>query len=126
MSGGGFHAGADALGDAWQAAARHGRLPDTATLNALVNALQAEPWTLHGDGPATLHATYPLGLNALAKGYIVDRAAETAHALPDVRQVLVNAGGDLRTLGPRDDAPPVARCRSLTARWPAAAAPTGA
>ena len=33
------------------------------------------PWTLHADGTATLHARYPLGLNALAKGWIVDRMA---------------------------------------------------
>nr|WP_309573316.1 FAD:protein FMN transferase [Deinococcus sp.] len=122
LSGGAFHPGADAMGQVWQAAAHQQLLPDPATLEGLVTALHAEPWTLHGDGSATLHATYPLGLNALAKGFIVDRAAEVAAASPSVRQVLVNAGGDLRTMGargvsvavadpttPRDDAPPLAR-----------------
>nr|WP_240741582.1 FAD:protein FMN transferase [Deinococcus sp. KSM4-11] len=124
VSNGAFHPGADALGLEWQAAARQGHLPDAATLSALVTAVQADPWTLHGDGTATLHARFPLGLNAVAKGYIVDRAAEIAAGMPGVQRVLVNAGGDLRTLGPggvtvavadpstvRDDAPPIARVR---------------
>ncbi|MBB5375215.1 thiamine biosynthesis lipoprotein [Deinococcus metalli] len=123
-SGGAFHPGADALGAVWEEAARADQRPDHALLERLVHDLHADPWTLHPDGHATLHATSPLGLNALAKGYIVDRAAEAAARSPGVRQVLVNAGGDLRTVGPRgvavsvadprtrrDDAPPVARVR---------------
>ncbi|WP_295817590.1 FAD:protein FMN transferase [uncultured Deinococcus sp.] len=124
VSGGAFHPGADALGALWAAAARNRSLPDPAALGRLVHDLCADPWTLHGDGSATLHARYPLGLNALAKGYIVDRAAHAAAAVPGVREVLVNAGGDLRTAGPRgvvvavadprsrrDDLPPMARVR---------------
>ncbi|MDV6373912.1 FAD:protein FMN transferase [Deinococcus arenicola] len=119
---GAFHPGADALGGLWREAATHGQEPDPAGLTALVTQLQSAPWTLHGDGTATLHAAYPLGLNALAKGWIVDRMAELAWSLPDIQAVLINAGGDLRTLGgqglavtvadpltPRDDAPPLTR-----------------
>ena len=119
-TGGAFHPGADALGRLWQAAAAQGREPDTGELTALTHHLQPVPWTLHGDGTATLHARYPLGLNALAKGWIVDRMAELAWQAPGVQAVLINAGGDLRTLGgrgltvtvadpftARDDAPPL-------------------
>ncbi|WP_412029023.1 FAD:protein FMN transferase [Deinococcus yunweiensis] len=128
VSGRAFHPGADALGARWSTAAQDDILPDPAELDALVNDLRDDPWTLHSDGTATLHARYPLGLNALAKGYIVDRAALAAATVPGVREVLVNAGGDLRTAGPhgvvvavadprsrRDDLPPVAQVRVANA-----------
>lgn len=121
-TGGAFHPGADALGSLWQAAAARDQLPDEAALAEVVAGLRAPLWTLHPDGTATRHGTLPLGLNALAKGYIVDRAAEAAFRAPGVRAVLVNVGGDLRTLGgegltvavadpftARDDAPPLTR-----------------
>ncbi|WP_188903218.1 FAD:protein FMN transferase [Deinococcus aerophilus] len=121
-TGGAFHPGADALGGLWQRAANQGREPDAAERAEVAGQLRAAPWTLHGDGTATLHAAYPLGLSALAKGFIVDRMAGAAHASPGVEAVLVNAGGDLRTLGgrglnvavadpftARDDAPPLTR-----------------
>ncbi|KEF35197.1 nosX protein [Deinococcus sp. RL] len=119
-SGGAFHPGADALGALWAAAAARGHPPDPQALAAVTAALRFPLWTLNQGGTATRHGTLPFGLNALAKGYVVDRAAEAAFAAPGVRAVLVNAGGDLRTLGgrgvrvavadpstPRDDAPPL-------------------
>ncbi|WP_155299353.1 FAD:protein FMN transferase [Deinococcus kurensis] len=122
LSGGAFHPGADALGQLWQQAAATGQRPNEAALARQVSALRAAPWTLHADGSATLHASGPLGLNALAKGYIVDRAVLAATRGAGVRSVLINAGGDLRVTGParvnvliadpftaRDDAPPAAR-----------------
>ncbi len=100
-TGGAFHPGADALGAVWKQAVQAGERPDEAELRQVVQQLGARPWTLHPDGSATLHATYELGLNALAKGYIVDRMAELAARQPGVSAVLVNAGGDLRTIGGR-------------------------
>ncbi len=96
---GAFHPGADALGRLWRAAAARGQEPERDELSALVEQLQPAPWTLHADGTATLHARYPLGLNALAKGWIVDRMAGRVWDSPGVQAVLINAGGDLRTLG---------------------------
>ena len=101
LSGGAFHPGADALGDLWKEAEARGTPPDPAALRALVQELQAPPWTVHPDGTATPHTRRTAGLNALAKGYVVDRMAETAATQPEVTAVLVNAGGDLRTLGGR-------------------------
>ncbi|WP_019586820.1 FAD:protein FMN transferase [Deinococcus apachensis] len=121
-TGGAFHPGADALGAIWKAAAEGDEFPDEAALAEIVAQLREPLWTLHPDGTATRHGTLPLGLNALAKGYVVDRAAEAAFCAHGVRAVLVNVGGDLRTLGgngltvavadpftARDDAPPLAR-----------------
>lgn len=124
QTGNAFHAGADALGAVWQAATRSGRLPRPAELDEVVAALRQVPWTQHGDGTATLHARTPLGLNALAKGFIVDSMVMEAAAQPGVETVLVNAGGDLRASGPagvlvaiadprtpRDDAPALTQVR---------------
>lgn len=124
VTNGAFHPGADALGALWRAAAALGERPAPTELARQVAALRSPLWTLHGGGEATLHAPFPLGLNALAKGYVVDRAAEAAYQAPGVRAVLVNAGGDLRTLGgdglriavadpftARDDAPPLTSVR---------------
>lgn len=121
-TGGAFHPGADALGAIWKAAAEKDELPDGAALAEVVARLREPLWTLHPDGTATRHGILPLGLNALAKGYVVDRAAEAAFRAPGVRAVLVNVGGDLRTLGgngltvavadpftAHDDAPPLTR-----------------
>lgn len=123
-TGNAFHAGADALGAMWQEASRSGHPPQAAELDRVVAALRQAPWSQHGDGTATLHTRSPLGLNALAKGFIVDRMVEEAAAQPGVGTVLVNAGGDLRASGPagvlvavadprtrRDDAPALTRVR---------------
>lgn len=120
LTGGAFHPGADALGAIWNAAAARGQVPDPAELARQVEDLRRPLWTRHEDSTASLHATFPLGLNAFAKGFIVDRMVERAFAAPGVRAVLINAGGDLRTLGgngltvqvadpltARDDAPPL-------------------
>lgn len=124
LSGGAFHPGADAFGMLWRQAGVTGREPTPGTLARQASALRAEPWTLHPDGSATLHARYPIGLNAIAKGYVVDCAATVASRCPGVRSVLVNAGGDLRVIGGpgvqvpvadpftvRDNAPPLAQVR---------------
>lgn len=124
LSGGAFHPGADALGQLWQQAAEQGTTPGADALARCVSALRAAPWTLHADGSATLHASGPIGLNALVKGYIVDRATLVASRCAGVRSVLINAGGDLRVIGParvdvliadpfssRDDLPPIGRVR---------------
>ena len=121
-TGGAFHPGADAVGQLWQRAAALDREPDGEELAAVLAQLQPDPWTLHGDGTVTVHAQYPLGLNALAKGWIVDRMVTVAQHSPGVQAVLINAGGDLRTWGgrglevtvadpftARDDAPPLTR-----------------
>jgi FAD:protein FMN transferase len=41
----------------------------------------------------------PVTLDAIAKGFIVDRAAEAAAAVPGVEACLLNVGGDLRHIG---------------------------
>jgi FAD:protein FMN transferase len=52
-----------------------------------------------GRAMARLLSPVALNLNAIAKGFIVDRAAEAAWAVPGVREVMVNVGGDIRHIG---------------------------
>ena len=86
----------------WREAARTGRLPDPAALRAAAG---------RADG---------LNVDALGKGYIIDRAVELARRL--VPAGLLNLGGDLRAWGdvdwtvgvayprhPAENAPPLAR-----------------
>jgi FAD:protein FMN transferase len=91
LSGGAFHPGAQALADAWSDAEARGTPPPDDVLAHLVSLLGDVT-----DGPPP---AYPLSLDALAKGRIVDAAVEAAAAVPGVEGVLVNVGGDLRAWG---------------------------
>jgi thiamine biosynthesis lipoprotein len=82
-------------------------------------------WTVDGArGTATRLTRRATSLDAIGKGYIVERAAACAHAVDGVTQVLLNVGGDLRHHGdrpltvaitdpraPAENAPPIARVR---------------
>jgi thiamine biosynthesis lipoprotein len=88
--------------------------------------LRDEPlWTVNRVRATARRLTrLPVSLDAIAKGYIVDRAAAHANALDGVSHVLVNIGGDLRHHGaralsvgvtdpraPAENAPPMAVVR---------------
>jgi thiamine biosynthesis lipoprotein len=84
----------------WRRCAADGRAP-TATELDTVRARVAGPlWRVDREnGTATRLCDAAVTLNAIAKGYILDRSAACAAALPEVSQVLVNIGGDLRVMG---------------------------
>ena len=120
-----FHPGTEALTRQWRLAAERGKLPSEAELQRLTAELTEPLWRVDMAGlTATRLRDLPINLNAIAKGYIVDRACERAVAQPGVRQALLNLGGDLRVIGPEgvgvgiadpehdaDNAPPLARIR---------------
>ena len=65
-------------------------------------AMRQPLWTVNrARGAACRLTELPVSLDAIAKGYIVDRAAVRAGAVDGVTQVLVNIGGDLRHFGTR-------------------------
>ncbi|MBX3313155.1 MAG: FAD:protein FMN transferase [Actinobacteria bacterium] len=110
-TGGAFHPAAGRLFAAWSDAAADDRLPSDADLAEAVASL---------DDPSTRRRW--CDPTAVAKGWIVDRAADLAMAVDGVTSVLVNAGGDLRHLGegtvavgiedparPYDNVPPLDR-----------------
>jgi thiamine biosynthesis lipoprotein len=94
-------------------------------LQGRLRELNRPLWTVDcTSGHACRLTRLAFSLDALAKGYIVDRAAEHAGAEDGVSQVLVNIGGDLRHHGarelvvavadpraPAENAPPIAVVR---------------
>lgn len=104
-SGGAFHPAAGALRARWSRAAEEGREPEDTELDDLSAALATLPYDVRdvANSPHIVRTgdCSSVDLNAIAKGYIVDRAVELAAGLPGVVDVLVNAGGDLRHTGER-------------------------
>ena len=78
------------LGDATHSSALRDRIAE----------LSQPLWTVDCERRVARRLTrLPVSLDALAKGYIVDRVAARARATDGVTQVLVNIGGDLRHHG---------------------------
>jgi thiamine biosynthesis lipoprotein len=105
-SGGAFDPRVEALMRLWDRCAREGRTPTPAEIAAARSSMRQPAWRLD---PAAMTAERlsdgPLTLNAIAKGYIVERAC--AAAMDDgvrvgIRGVLLNVGGDLRACGAID------------------------
>ncbi|MDB4882755.1 MAG: apbE 4 [Gemmatimonadetes bacterium] len=77
-------------------------VPQRRVVRDRLGALDESLWTVDRvRGRACRITRLPVSLDALAKGYIVDRAAAVARDVDGVSQVLVNIGGDLRHFGPR-------------------------
>lgn len=100
-SGGAFDPRVATLTELWAKAAQEGREPNADEIQSALKANASPAWRLD---PATRRAVSlseaPITLDAIAKGYIIERAA--AEALGDgreVRGVILNIGGDLRAMG---------------------------
>jgi thiamine biosynthesis lipoprotein len=94
-----FHPGTELFTQLWRQAERTGTPPTDADLQPLVHRLREPPWTWSGASTATPTRDYPISLNAIAKGAIIERACRTMHATPGVTGALVKIGGDLRVMG---------------------------
>ena len=67
-----------------------------------IHAMRHPLWTVNRAlGSARRLTDLPITLDAIAKGYIVDRAALLASGVNGITQVLVNIGGDVRHRGSR-------------------------
>ncbi len=100
-TGGAFNPAVGGLGDLWKAAAAAGKEPDPATLKAEVERMAKPPYTLDGATRGVVIAPgVRVSLDAIAKGYIVDRAAAVVSAsTADATPVLVSIGGDMVVRG---------------------------
>jgi thiamine biosynthesis lipoprotein len=111
-SGGAFDPAVGALVELWDTAAQRGQPPSTAAIERVLLAMR---------DPSDARSQ-PSNLNALAKGWIVDRAVERGLASEGAVGLTVNAGGDLchrapgpLTVGvedprrPYDNVPPLVR-----------------
>ena len=101
VSGGAFNPAAEVFGRLWSQSAKQNRLPTETELADAVRRVGQSLWEIDASGETiTRRADLPLSLNALAKGYIIDRACRAALAnTPGVTGLLLDIGGDLRVDG---------------------------
>lgn len=100
-SGGAFEPRVGVLTELWSAAARAGREPSEAEIAAARTSMLAPAWRLDPRArTAERLAGGPLTLDAIAKGYIVEKAcAAGLDPARGVRGLLLNVGGDMRACG---------------------------
>lgn len=96
---GAIHPNTHALTQVWRQAALNQELPDPDQLLALVEAMQESPYEIHEDGRVSKLRSEELRLHSLAKGYVMEKAAEFALKQTEVKGVVINLGGDLTVKG---------------------------
>jgi thiamine biosynthesis lipoprotein ApbE len=106
VSGGAFEPRIEALMRLWSRCEKDGRLPTLAEIAESQAAMKPPVWRLDSAAmTAERVSDCPISLNAIAKGYIVERACEAAMdrgGPGGIRGVLLNVGGDLRACGELD------------------------
>jgi thiamine biosynthesis lipoprotein ApbE len=100
-SAGVFDPRVEALSQLWAKAAQRDRLPTPSETSAAQTLMAQTAWRLDRAARTAIHTSAcPLSLNAIAKGYIVERASDVALAqCQGVHGLLLNIGGDLRVCG---------------------------
>jgi FAD:protein FMN transferase len=101
QSGGAFDVRVEALSLLYGRSAQRNRLPSARELDAARALMSAAAWRLDAKSRTATHLSdCPLSLNAIAKGYIIERACNLAlEPGRGVLGLLLNAGGDLRVVG---------------------------
>ncbi len=101
---------------AWDKA--NGAEPDAAALSRVVKRIQTAGWTVDGN-TVTRHSDQPLNLNSIAKGYILQQAADAMKQVASAG--LLDLGGDIvawgeqpTTLGVQDPFSPFDNAPLLT------------
>ncbi len=100
-SGGAFNGQVGDLVRAWKDGEKADRVPDALTLERIVSDLAKPGWKLDdATNTVTRLTDQPLNLNAIAKGYIIQKAADAVRKEhPTVSGLLVNLGGDVLARG---------------------------
>ena len=99
-TGGAFDVRSGALAELWSASAEQGQRPSDAERQQFAAKLAHAPYQTDNIQPLD---TLAISLDALAKGYILDKACELVEReFPECGDFTINIGGDLRKLG---DAP---------------------
>jgi FAD:protein FMN transferase len=121
LTGGAFNPRVGSASVLWKAASKEGKLPDVKQLQETALQCARAVWKLDASTrQATILDSAPatLTFDAIAKGYIIDKAIFTASKVDGVTGVVVNIGGDLRIAGkesqqvsigsPEDESKPIA------------------
>jgi thiamine biosynthesis lipoprotein ApbE len=100
-SNGAFDPRVEALSRLWSRCAKENLTPTLDELAGARTLMSRDAWKLDPTARTAEHlSTCPLTLNAIAKGYIVERACQVAlDPALGVRGLLLNVGGDLRVVG---------------------------
>lgn len=100
-SGGAFDPRVEPLTRLWSNAAKADRPPSAAEIADVLKKIRVPAWKLDAaNGLVEYRSDQPVSLNAIAKGYIVGKAANRAFTGDrTVLGVLLNVGGDLRVAG---------------------------
>lgn len=83
----------------WQQAEAAQVFPSQETLDAVVEEIKNAPYEINPDGTVTKLTTDELRLHSLAKGYVLEKAADFAMNQADVSGVVINLGGDITAKG---------------------------
>jgi FAD:protein FMN transferase len=113
QSGGAFDPLVEVLSRLWDRCSRLGRVPTHEETTAAKALLNSAAWRLDPVAHTALRLSdCPISLNGIAKGYIVEKACETALAeSAGLQGLLLNVGGDLRVRGQ------TARTIGIAAPW---------
>jgi FAD:protein FMN transferase len=99
-TGGALDASAQVISQLWKESAASQTIPTSPQLQQAVAMVQQTHWKLDEQTQTAVHLTKaPLILNSFTKSYIIQKATETAKAIPAVQAVLINIGGDMVVSG---------------------------
>lgn len=106
-SSGAFNPAVEALTKCWRQAAGQGSEPAGPELTGIVNRISGKHWTVDiAKGELMKNSAEPISLNAIAKGFILDCAAEKLSSasgiIPDTNRIegaAIVIGGDIRIIG---------------------------
>ena len=99
VSGGVLNAQVGGLTWAWDRA--NGTEPDAAALDRAVKRIASAGWAIDGT-TVTRRTDQPLNLNSIAKGYILQKAADAVMRVAGISAGLLNLGGDMAAWGDRE------------------------
>lgn len=109
---GAFNPAVEALTRQWKRAETQGA-GEPRELASALSQLQGPLWQVDAERQRACRLTrLPVTLNSIAKGFILDRAAEVGACCESVEQILVNIGGDIRHRGAKKAAIRVADPRA--------------
>jgi thiamine biosynthesis lipoprotein len=96
-TGGAFSCNVGALMRLWNSSAKVGKSPDASSIQQAVREGQSPAFEIDRESRTiTRVGSAIVNPNALAKGYIIDRAFEAARAVsPELRGILIDIGGDI-------------------------------
>ncbi|MEW4486514.1 DUF2271 domain-containing protein [Thalassoglobus sp. JC818] len=99
-TGGAFDVRSGAFTAVWKQAEKDQKVPPQELLDGIVKQLGSKPWQQQANNIFDRSDDLQISLDGLAKGYILDSVNQLITTrFPQVRQVTVNIGGDLRKTG---------------------------